>query len=206
MLIAGGVVDEPLEDLGGRTPLEAAKKPHWDSLAKEGVVGSVSLTPPGLPASGDVACLSLLGFDPEEFYTGPGPLEAPVFGVPVTDRDVVFRCDFVTVDSERLVDPFAGHLSSEESRRLVEELDRKLGGGRTRFYPGESYKNFLVCGDEELVNSLEDLTSENPEGLTGQKFSRHFPKGKRAEAITAMMEEAKALLENHEINRVRIDL
>jgi 2,3-bisphosphoglycerate-independent phosphoglycerate mutase len=206
LLVAGGVSDEPLEALNGRTPLEVAKKPHWDALAKEGTLGSVLLTTKKLPASPEMAVFSLLGFDPEEFFTGVGPLEAPAFGISGSDREVVFRCDFVTADQECLVDAFAGHIRSEESRRLIEALDQKLSNPKLRFYPGEGYKNFLVCGDEELVHFFEDLVCENPEGLIGEKFSRHFPKGKEARTLTELMDRSRKLLGEHEINRVRIDL
>ncbi|MGH7197699.1 MAG: hypothetical protein ACREH5_03045 [Candidatus Omnitrophota bacterium] len=206
MLVCEGMTDDPMEDLDGRTPLEVAKTPFMDLLAKKGRVGSALFTPAALPATSDVACMSLLGFDPAEFYTGIAPLEALAMGVPQDDSQVAFRCDLVTVSDEFLMDTSASYITPKESRLLVEELNRKISNGKARFYAGEGYKNILLISDPENVDKLDGLECAGPRGLVGQKFVKHLPKGAGAAFLTDLMDQSKEILENHEINRVRIDL
>ncbi len=206
MLICEGLSDEPLEEIGGRTPLEVAKTPFMDLLAKKGRVGQALFTPAPLSVTSDVACMSLLGFDPAEFYTGIAPLEALAMGIPQDDHQVAFRCDLVTVADEFLMDTSASYISPKESRLLVEELNQKLSNGKARFYAGDGYKNILLITDLENVDKLDGLECVGPRGLIGQKFVKHLPKGAAASFLTDLMDQSKEILENHEINRVRIDL
>ncbi len=206
MLICEAIADEPLEELGGRTPLEVAKVPNIAFLAKKGKVGSALFARQPLSASGDVACMSLLGFDPREFYTGIAPLDALSMGIPQNDYEVAFRCDLVTVLDEYLVDNSASRITPKESKLLVEELNEKLSNPKVKFYPGEGYKNILMFSDPEIADSLDEMECTPPRGLIGQKFVRHLPKGENASILTDLMDQSKVILENNEINRVRIDL
>lgn len=205
-MIGEGLADEPLEDLSGRTPLEAAKIPAMNALAKKGMVGRAGLVPLGLPLGSEVACLSALGLDPKRHYTGIAPLDAAAFGIAQTDAQIAFRCDFVTVADETLVDTTAGKISREESRLLVEELNRRLGRPGVTIHAGDGYKNILIVNDAELAAELQDVECAPPSGLTGEKYSRHLPRGKGAELLAEWMAKSTEILENHEINRVRIDL
>ncbi|HXV18904.1 MAG TPA: hypothetical protein VD883_02375 [Candidatus Omnitrophota bacterium] len=200
------MADEPLDDLGGRTPLEVAKKPHMDALAKKGRVGRALFTPHTLAAASDVACLSILGFNPEESYTGIAPLEAVTMGLSQKDQDVAFRCDLVTVMDDVLFDTSASRITPAESKLLVAELNKKLGDKRVQFYPGDGYKNILMISDPELAESLDELECTSPRRIIGQKFVKSLPKGRAANVLTELMDKSKEVLENHEINRVRIDL
>jgi 2,3-bisphosphoglycerate-independent phosphoglycerate mutase len=206
MLICEGMADEPIEEIGGRTPLEVAKKPFIDQLAKKSRVGTALFVPAPLPVASDVACMSLLGFDPAEFYTGIAPLEALAMGVPQNDHQVAFRCDLVTVADEVLMDTSASYITPKESRILVEELNRRLSDEKVRFFAGEGYKNILLINDPERADRLDALESVGPRGLVGQKFTKHLPKGPGADFLTALMDRSKEILDSHEINRVRIDL
>src|SRR4030042_1822697 len=107
-----GMADYPLEELGDRTPLEVARIPNMDEIARQGHLGSVRTIPPGMPPGSDVATLSILGYDPRRHYTGRGPLEAAKLGVEISPQEVAFRCNLVTVDDGRLVDYSSGHISS----------------------------------------------------------------------------------------------
>src|SRR3989338_8883145 len=113
LLVCDQMADEPVAQLNGRTPLEVAKTPHMDALAQQGKVGTVALVPHSLSPAADVAMFSLLGYDPQEFYTGLAPLEALAMGLSQNDPDVAFRCDLVTVADGRMVDDTAGNISSD---------------------------------------------------------------------------------------------
>src|SRR5205814_4746626 len=104
------MADEPLADLGDKTPMEVARKPYLDDLAKQGIVGVVDVTPPGMYPGSDAANMALLGYDPREYYTGRGPIEAAAMDISLDERDVAFRCSLISTDGERLVDYSAGHI------------------------------------------------------------------------------------------------
>ena len=125
LFVCEGLSDDPLEDLDGRTPLEAAKTPVMDGLAQKGKIGDVSFVPAGLELSPQAACLSLLGYDPAETYTGLAPLEAPAFGVETNDREIIFRADLVTLLDDTLMDATSGGISKREAGILLEEAAAK---------------------------------------------------------------------------------
>ncbi len=206
VLVNEGMADDPLPALSGRTPLEAAKTPAMDALVKKGRIGTASFVPARLPVSPDIAVLSYLGYDPEEFYTGIAPLEAAAMGISQSDHEIVFRCDLVTVFDDILVDTSASRITPRESHILIEELQRKLGSDRIRFFPGVGYKNILRIHDPELVDALDEVDSQIPEKIMGQRFSKHLPSGRASEILTDLMDQSKEILDQHEINRVRIDL
>ena len=104
LLIPDGMADQPIPQLNGRTPLEAAATPHMDRLAREGSVGWARTVPDGMPAGSDVACMSLFGYDPKTYHTGRAPLEAASQHIALGDHDVVFRCNFVTMKGDLLED------------------------------------------------------------------------------------------------------
>jgi 2,3-bisphosphoglycerate-independent phosphoglycerate mutase len=206
MLVCEGMADDPMQELSGRTPLEAAKTPHMDALAKKSSLGTACFVPRSLKASGDVACLSILGFDPEEFYTGVAPLEAASMGITQNPSEVAFRCDFVTALDDQLVDASASWISPRESQLLIQELNQKLFSSGVRLHAGQGYKNILIVSDPALAQSLDEVECAPPRTLIGQKFSKSLPAGKNAGVLLDWMNQSKRILENHEINRVRIDL
>jgi len=122
VVVPDGVADYPIDILGGKTPLEVADTPFMDSLAKKGVLGRVKTIPRGFTPSSDVANLSLLGYDPKIYYTGRGPLEAANLGVELEERDLAFRCNFITTAGGKLHDYSAGHITDKESKFLLNIL------------------------------------------------------------------------------------
>src|SRR5437763_8676750 len=102
LIVPDGMADEPHPDLDGKTPMEVARKPYLDDLAKRGIVGVVDVTPPGMYPGSDAANMALLGYDPQEYYTGRGPVEAAAMEIPMGERDVAFRCSLITTDGEKL--------------------------------------------------------------------------------------------------------
>ena len=148
IIIPDGCADEPQEALGGKTPLQAARKPNMDHIAHLGVVGRANNVPANLTPASDVATLSLFGYDPLEVYTGRAPLEAAAMGVRLGPQDWAVRCNLVTVEDGAMRDFTAGHITSEEGRPLIEAVQKALGGpgydGALEFHPGVSGAGTLL--------------------------------------------------------------
>src|SRR5262245_57508572 len=148
IVIPDGCAGEPQDSLGGRTPLQAAHKPHMDRLARFGVVGRSNNVPQPLTPASDVATRSLFGYDPLQVYTGRAPLETAAMGIALGPDDWAIRCNLVTVEDGLMRDFTAGHISNDEGRQLIQALGQVLGSpgpdGQLEFYPGVSYRNILV--------------------------------------------------------------
>lgn len=205
VLVGDGMADYPIEALDNRTPLEVARTPNMDFIAQSGRLGRVKTIPENMSPASDVATISILGYDPGKFYTGRGPLEAANLNVDLDDEDVAFRCNLITVSGDSLIDYSAGHISSQEAAILMESINQNLGDERFRFYPGVSYRHLLVV-KKGIQEHLEDLKCKPPHDITGQPLSKNSPVGDHAQVIIDLMNKSRAILENHEINSVRIDL
>ena len=204
ILVGDGMADYPIAELDNRTPLEVARTPNMDFIARCGTLGRVKTIPDKMSASSDVANMSILGYSPEEYYTGRGPLEAANLGIELEDNDVAFRCNFITTSNDTLTDYSAGHITTKEASILINFLNQKLGTQEIKFYCGVSYRNLLV-----IKNAPAELLKVNcvpPHDITGKSISRHLPKGKGAEFLIRLMKESAKILAPHEINQVRIDL
>ncbi len=206
VLVCDGMGDYPLEQLSGRTPLEAAKTPFMDTMGREGKVGLARTIPPGYTPASDVGNLSILGYDPALYFSGRGPLEAANMGVELGNGDVCFRCNLVTADGDSLLDYSAGHISSEEAATLIREIDRKLGTSGLNFYPGIMYRHLTVFRDPGLKEELLKTTCYPPHDIMGWKISEHWPKGPAKNRLMEIMQTSREVLANHEVNKVRIDL
>lgn len=199
VVIGDGMADYPLEALGGRTPLQAADKPCMDALADRAIsYGLVRTTVRHLPAGSDVANLSVLGYDPERFYTGRGPLEAASMGVKLSPGDTAFRCNLITVD-ETIVDYSAGHITTAEAGELMRFLDRRLGRDGLRFYPGVSYRHLLV-----INGCPSGIDCTPPHDVVGQPVKDHLPRGDGSEEIICLIKASQQLLPDHPVNRKRV--
>jgi 2,3-bisphosphoglycerate-independent phosphoglycerate mutase len=206
VLVGDGMADYPIEELDMRTPLEAARTPNMDFIAKNGLLGQAKTIPDKMTPASDVANLSILGYDPKEYYSGRGPLEAANLGVELEDDDVVFRCNLITVGGgDILLDYSAGHIKSKEAEKLIKFIDQKLGTNKMRFFPGISYRHLLlVKRGSEL--QLENLKCRAPHDISGQKINKNLPKGENANVIIKLMHDSREILASHEINLVRLDL
>jgi len=205
LLVGDGMADYPVEDLGKRTPLEAAKTPNMDFLVKNGSLGRVKTIPPGLSPASDVANMSILGYDPRKYYSGRGPLEAANLGVSLSPQDVAFRCNLITAQGDILADYSAGHINSQEASHLINYLNDKLGSERICFYPGVGYRHLMVV-KEGAKDNLDAIQCRPPHDITGKSIKKNLPKGRGSEFLISIMQDSKPLLESHEINNVRIDL
>ncbi|MCM8823558.1 MAG: cofactor-independent phosphoglycerate mutase [Candidatus Omnitrophica bacterium] len=205
VIVPDGASDYPIDSLGGKTPLEVADIPFMHSLAKEGIVGRVRTVPTRFLPSSDVANLSLLGYEPEKYYTSRGPLEAANLNIEVGDKDIVFRCNLITESDGNLFDYSAGHISDKEAKVLIEELNKYLGSEEIRFYPGKSYRHIMVYKNS-LDLGLDKLICVPPHDIMGGRIVNNLPKGRNSKLITNLMLRSKEILSGHSINKVRIDL
>jgi len=205
ILVPDGMAGEPLEELNDRTCMEAANAPNMHMIARKGVVGTAKNVPRGMTPASDVANLSILGYDPMKYYCGRGPLEAANLGVELTDKDVAFRYNTVTISDGRMMDYSAGHITSQESKVLAELLNEKIGSERFRFYPGVSYRNLLLvhCDTSRQADMLAEVNCYPPHDILDRQISKHLPDD--AELVD-LMEKSRDVLESHDINKVRIDL
>lgn len=195
MLIPDGMADLPMDELGGETPMQAARTPNFDALAEVSLVGSVLTVPPGMYPGSDVANMDLLGYDPRRYYTGRGPIEALAMGVPMDAGDVAYRCSLVSSDGTTLLDNAAGHITTEEARPLIERLNQKLGTDKRRFFPGVQYRHIMA----EKGGSV-DLQTIPPHDFVGQPLAGHWPEGTGAERLKQLMYDSLELLDDHPVN------
>jgi 2,3-bisphosphoglycerate-independent phosphoglycerate mutase len=202
VIIGDGMADFPIEELEGKTPLQAAGKPYMDMMARKGFCGNVITIPEGLPPGSDVAGMSIFGYNPARYYTGRAPIEAAGMGIGMEALDVAFRCNLVHLDSRSegtiMADYSGGHITTEEARPLIESLESALGGERFRFYPGVSYRHIVVWKE-----GLWEMASTPPHDITGQGIAPHLPKGAGADQVLALMEAASSVLADHPVNRKR---
>ena len=198
LLIPDGAAGEPREELDGRTPLEAADTPALNALAAEGQVGLVRTVPPEIdPPGSDVACLSLLGYDPRRYYTGRGPLEAVSIGVDLSPRDVAFRCNLVTCgDDMTMADYSAGEVPTELAHELLQMVSDELGTPELNFYPGISYRHLLVWR-----NGPAECRTSPPHDIMGQPIEKHLPQGDGAELLRQLIYDSYELLNDLDVNR-----
>ncbi len=196
------MADYPIDKLSGRTPVETARTPNLDFLAQNGQLGVVRTIPGGFPAGSDVANLTLLGYDPREYYSGRAPLEAASIGVKLGDSDWAFRCNFITAGEDILEDFCAGHIKTDEAAVLIKLLNEKLGNDIIQFYTGKSYRHIMVYRGAQKM----DAKCFPPHDIMGQSIQKHLPKGHGSEILTDLMDRSRALLSDHDVNTVRIDL
>ena len=205
VLIPDGMADYPIEALGGKTPLEAAKTPNLDFVVKEGVLGRVKTVPQDFPPASDVANLSIFGYDPQKYYTGRGPLEAANLGIQLNEGDVAFRCNLVTVEKDTLTDYSAGHISTKEAQVLINFINEKLGNENIKFYPGISYRHLMVAKNG-VNQGLEKIKCVPPHDILGKNIAKYLPKGESGKVLLDLMQASREILAAHEVNNVRIDL
>lgn len=206
ILVGDGMSDYPLEDLGGKTPLQVARTPNMDRIAKEGLTGMARTIPRKMEASSDVANMAIFGYDPNEYYTGRGPLEAESMGIELQTTEVAFRANLVTVSEGIMVDYSGGHISSNEAAVLIGLLNDKFKRRGVRFHPGVSYRNLMVVPEEKLAEGHGQLRCVPPHDITGKPIMENMPKGKGARFIREVMMGSQFMLSDHEINTIRVDL
>lgn len=203
VVIGDGMADYPLEELDGKTVLQSSVIPNMDYIASNGVSGMLKTVPDGMEPGSDVANLSIMGYDPKKYYTGRGPLEAASIGADLQNGEVAFRCNFITERNGKLADFNANHISTEESEKLIEALNQEFGE-TGKFYLGVSYRHLFVLNDSNSAS----LKSTPPHDVVGEGIEENFLKpydDKNAQLLNKIMRDSKELLEDHPVNRKRIE-
>jgi 2,3-bisphosphoglycerate-independent phosphoglycerate mutase len=198
-----GMADWPCEELGGRTPLEAARKPNMDAIASRGQLGLVATIPTGMPSGSDVGTMTMLGYDPARYHTGRAPIEAASQGIELGPDDVVFRMNLVSLTPGEggaiiMHDFTAGHISGEEAEKIVADLSRELSGGGIEFFSGVSYRHLMVWRD-----GLGGARLTPPHDISGKPIEPHLPAGEGADRLNSIMRRAAEILRDHPVNRAR---
>ncbi|NQT23040.1 MAG: cofactor-independent phosphoglycerate mutase [Candidatus Omnitrophica bacterium] len=208
LLVGDGMADRPIEELNGKTVLEAANTQYMDQVVSKGRIGLVKTIPTGMIPASDVANLSIIGYDPNIYYTGRGPLEAANMGIELGDDEVAFRCNTVTVGDDEMVDYSAGHISTKESSILIDLFNKKAGKPSIRFYAGVSYRNLMIlkCSSKEEAQAFNKIKCMAPHDIMGKRISKNLPKGKGSELLIDLMNRSRTLLLSADVNKVRIDL
>lgn len=204
VVLGDGMADYPVQQLGGKTPLQAAAKPSIDMLARLGIVGLVQTVPDGMSPGSDTANLSVLGYDPRRYYSGRSPFEAASMGIVLAGSDVAFRCNLVTLSEEEryenrvMLDHSADEITSAEAKLLMDEVSRRLGTDHIRFYSGVSYRHLMVWRD-----GPEDWKLTPPHDILGKKIQHYLPAGSHRDVIADLMVKSASFLPEAAVNRGR---
>lgn len=198
VVLGDGMADEPIAELGDKTPLEAASTPMLDELSKKSEVGLVHTIPEGMKPGSDTANLAVLGYNPRKYYTGRSPLEALSIGVDMKDTDIAIRANIVTVSDDNLpyeektiIDHSSSEISTEDAAVLLDAIKAELQNDIYQFYLGTSYRHLLIWQNGSVV----ELTP--PHDVLGQTIGQYLPEDK---ALREMMKKSYDILANHPIN------
>ncbi|MGK2944759.1 MAG: cofactor-independent phosphoglycerate mutase [Desulfuromonadales bacterium] len=204
ILLGDGMSDEPIAELDGKTPLQAAHTPHMDKLAQHGIIGLAETVPKAFHPGSDVANLSVFGYDPATCYTGRSPLEAASMGVELGPEDVAFRLNLVTLGLAGgdlyMQDFSAGHITTEEARELIECLQDELGDDEFQFYPGVSYRHLMVWR-----GGRDNFKMPPPHDLSGQSINNHVLRSEEAMPLMQITNASQLLFRRHPVNLKRED-
>lgn len=205
VLLGDGMADGQVNELGGKTPLQYARTPHMDFLATNGAIGMVRTVPEGFPPGSDVANLSVMGYDPRQYYTGRSPLEAVSMGIELGDKDIAFRCNLVTLtatdqyQAKTMVDYSADEITTAEAKELIEAVDQNLGSENIHFYPGISYRHLLVWQGGPTATKLTP-----PHDISDRLIIDYLPRGEGSDTLLKLMEASFKFLPDHPVNANRI--
>ena len=205
IILGDGMADEPIGSLGGRTPLQAACKPSIDRVAALGRSGMLATVPAGFAPGSEIANLSVLGYDLPKVFEGRGSLEAASMGVRIEDGEMAMRCNLLTIEQGRIKNHSAGHITSEEAAELIVFLQKELGGGDAKFFPGVSYRHLL-----KLKGGDKRIATTPPHDVPGTPYRDVLVRALVPEAeatavrINELIERSQELLKDHPVNRARV--
>ena len=198
VVLGDGMADEPIAEIGGKTPLMYANTPMMDELAGKSVVGLSATIPEGMSPGSDTANLAVLGYNPKKYYTGRSPLEALSIGVPMKETDIALRCNIVTVSEEdvpyaerTIIDHSSSEISTEDAAVLLEAVKKELQDDIYSYYVGTSYRHLLIWDKGQVV----PLTP--PHDILGKTIGEYLPK---EEKLREMMERSYDILNHHPLN------
>jgi 2,3-bisphosphoglycerate-independent phosphoglycerate mutase len=204
VLVGDGMAGRPLKRLGYKTCLQKAKTPNMDRLVSQGEPGKVRTIPKGFEPGSDVANLSILGYDPSRYYSGRAPLEAVFQGLSLAPKDVVFRCNLVSLEFKKsktlMRDYSSGHITTGESKKLIQDIQKKLGSGKIAFFPGVSYRHLMLWKDGKM-----NIRCTPPHDISGRNISRYLPEGEGADVLLNIMTRSVEILSSHPLNHKRVE-
>lgn len=204
IILGDGMADEPIPELGGKTPLQAAPKPEIDWLASHGRNGLLDTVPAGFAPGSEIANLAILGYDLPKVFEGRGSLEAASMGVHIDDGEMAMRCNLITIEGGRIKNHSGGQISSEEAAVLIGFLQKELGGNGISFFPGVSYRHLL-----KMKGGNKHVITTPPHDVIGDDFRKHLVRpeneeGKEtAERLNALIIKSMELLDGHPVNTAR---
>ena len=190
--VPDGCADEPVDQLGGRTPLEVAHLPTITALAARGEVGRAEVIPAGMAPGSDVGNMSIFGYDPAEYHTGRAPIEAAALGIELGDDQVAFRCNLATVVDGIMVDFSGGHPTTEAAAEVLAALEDELGGDGVAFHPGVEYRHILVA-----PTSWADVECTPPHDLSDKPVV--LPEGPAAPQLRHLMDASRPVLDRFDL-------
>lgn len=205
VIIGDGMADRPLEELEGKTPLQVANTPNLDFLVQKGITGKVKTVPEGFHPGSDIANLNILGYNPRKFYSGRAPLEALSIGIDLKPDDVAYRCNLVTLkynkDKTKAVmeDYSSGHITTDEAKKLINDIQKEFSSNIINFYPGVSYRHIMVWSSGSV-----NVECTPPHDITGKEIAEYLPVGEGEDILRELMLKSTSILERHPINRERI--
>ena len=204
IVLGDGMADEPLENYGGKTPLQMAKIPEIDRLARSGRLGMLQTVPDKMHPGSEIANMSLLGYDVEKVFEGRGTLEAASMGVVLQPGDLAMRCNLICIENDNIKNHSAGHISNEESHQLIDFLNEKLGTDKIIFHKGVSYRHLLI-----IKGGIKNLQCTPPHDVPGQPYRSHFIKAltkdaeSTAELLNSLIVSSMKILHEHPVNKAR---
>lgn len=200
VLIGDGMADEPLQEIGNKTVLQASKTTNMDYLTKNGRAGLARTVPEGMPPGSDVANMSIIGYDPDKYYTGRSPLEAASMKIELEKDDVAFRCNLITITDEKIADYSSGHITSEEAEEIMKTVQEELGSDKFSFYPGISYRHLMIAKNGVGANAM----CTPPHDVIDEDRNTYMPKGEDNEVLRELTEASMKILKDHPVNKKRI--
>lgn len=205
IVLGDGMADEPIVELGNKTPLQVASTPMLDLLAKNGRVGMLSTVPKGFHPGSEIANLSVLGYDVAKVFEGRGSLEAASMGIPIESDEMAMRCNFICIEDGKIKNHSAGHISTEESTELIQYLQKELGNEFISFFPGVSYRHLL-----KIKNANKNIHCTPPHDVPGTKFMDVMVTAicdeaqQTSDLVNSLILKSHELLSRHPINVKRI--
>ncbi|MDY6934128.1 MAG: cofactor-independent phosphoglycerate mutase [Spirochaetota bacterium] len=197
ILVGDGMADYPIPEHGNRTPLEIAATPHMDHIASNGIIGLAKTIPDGMTPGSDTANLSIFGYDPKKYFTGRAPLEALNMGIEMAPKDVAFRCNLVNIDKNDIMMDFsAGHIDTDFTKIIIEELKNSISFKDIEIYPGVKYRNILIWRNFPY-DTVADTTP--PHDIHGEKTKNYLPKGDGADFLIHIMDEYSKIINGSDL-------
>lgn len=205
VILGDGMADLPVNELGGKTPLQYANKPNIDSLAKVSEMGLVKTVPDGMKPGSDIANLSAMGYNPEKYYSGRSPLEAVSMGIKLKDNDSSFRCNLVTLSDDSdfnnkiMEDYSADEISTKEAAEIINYAAEIFNGNGLKLYNGISYRHCLVW-----ENFTQEITLTPPHDISCKAIGEYLPQGNNGNVLLSIMQESNKILSSHPVNINRV--